>query len=590
MAMRRKKSESKGGCVMRSASHFAHVLFAASCYLTFCYGGEHHTRSTATLNTAQNAVSVTRRVLDAGRLAMNISDRAYIAEYGSAFSNDTLGWGEAGSLWPYAPNHDYPKWPLGKAVAYDQGPWVIGKVNGIPTAAVTEWRGTFMPGPVIDGRPALDVRPQDASRYHPYRIDRKNRAQDIEDSLSWPADLGAPVDAQGRPQVLGDQMVWCVYNGADSTTWPSPWRPRIPNDTARPQFRRLPVEVHQAIYTHRASSLADTALLANVVFIEWTFINKGSLPVDSCYLGLWSDMDNMVDFNHPGVDTTVALGYCWNDVEAAIGSYPRAAGYVLLYGPVVPDPLATARVHGQVRPGYSNLGLSSFFGHGEDGGPDSWFTTAPQHIKAAWNIARGFDKLGRPIFDSLAMKVTHFPLSGDPVTGAGWLGTSIRAFEAGFMFFTGPFTFALGDTQWMMTALVPADNGNNKGSITLLREYARRLHAMRYDEMIAIGPAAYADPPVEDPPLLPSEPSLSQNYPNPFNPKTEITYQISADGMVKLVVYDLLGREVVTLVNEEKGAGSYELSFDGSGLSSGMYVYRLTTASYVQSRKMLLLR
>lgn len=90
--------------------------------------------------------------------------------------------------------------------------------------------------------------------------------------------------------------------------------------------------------------------------------------------------------------------------------------------------------------------------------------------------------------------------------------------------------------------------------------------------------------------------ALSQNYPNPFNPFTFIKYTIgvaSGGGQVacvRLVVYDLLGREVATLVNEPKASGSYEVSFDGSGLASGVYIYRLTAGSFVQTKTMALVK
>jgi hypothetical protein len=84
--------------------------------------------------------------------------------------------------------------------------------------------------------------------------------------------------------------------------------------------------------------------------------------------------------------------------------------------------------------------------------------------------------------------------------------------------------------------------------------------------------------------------TLFQNYPNPFNPNTEIRYQVPAVSDVKLMVYDILGREVTKLVNEKKAPGIYTLSFDGSGLASGVYIYRLTSDKYVESRKMLLMK
>ncbi len=84
--------------------------------------------------------------------------------------------------------------------------------------------------------------------------------------------------------------------------------------------------------------------------------------------------------------------------------------------------------------------------------------------------------------------------------------------------------------------------------------------------------------------------SLEQNYPNPFNPMTNIEYQIANTGLVKLVVYNSLGEEVATLVNEYKSAGSYEVKLDASNLPSGVYIYRLTSGSYSAVKKLVLLK
>ena len=89
---------------------------------------------------------------------------------------------------------------------------------------------------------------------------------------------------------------------------------------------------------------------------------------------------------------------------------------------------------------------------------------------------------------------------------------------------------------------------------------------------------------------LPTEYSLKQNYPNPFNPSTIITYQIPKEGFVTLKVYDVLGREVATLVNENKQAGKYSLEFSSKQLSSGTYFYRLTSGEFTEIIKMILLR
>lgn len=79
--------------------------------------------------------------------------------------------------------------------------------------------------------------------------------------------------------------------------------------------------------------------------------------------------------------------------------------------------------------------------------------------------------------------------------------------------------------------------------------------------------------------VQPSDFTLSQNYPNPFNPTTKIKYQLHELSKVKLTIYDVLGRGIRTLVNEEKPAGSYEVEFDGSGFPSGVYFYRIEARS-----------
>jgi hypothetical protein len=82
--------------------------------------------------------------------------------------------------------------------------------------------------------------------------------------------------------------------------------------------------------------------------------------------------------------------------------------------------------------------------------------------------------------------------------------------------------------------------------------------------------------------------ALSQNFPNPFNPSTIISYQTAGAGQVRLTVYDILGRQVATLVDGIEQPGAHQIRFDGGGLSSGVYVYRIQTAGFVQQRKMIL--
>ena len=94
----------------------------------------------------------------------------------------------------------------------------------------------------------------------------------------------------------------------------------------------------------------------------------------------------------------------------------------------------------------------------------------------------------------------------------------------------------------------------------------------------------------EDHSAIPGEFNLSQNYPNPFNPTTKISWQLPISSHVSIKIFDLLGNEMTTLVNEFRTAGSYEVEFDASGLSSGMYFYKLEAGNYSDIKKMVLIR
>ena len=96
--------------------------------------------------------------------------------------------------------------------------------------------------------------------------------------------------------------------------------------------------------------------------------------------------------------------------------------------------------------------------------------------------------------------------------------------------------------------------------------------------------------PVENEFEIPKSYSLNQNFPNPFNPNTTIRYQIPVRSLVTLKLYDILGREIITLVNEEEAAGNYDIDFNASTLASGVYFYKLQAGDYTSVKKMILLK
>ena len=95
---------------------------------------------------------------------------------------------------------------------------------------------------------------------------------------------------------------------------------------------------------------------------------------------------------------------------------------------------------------------------------------------------------------------------------------------------------------------------------------------------------------VKDLNLMPTEFSLNQNYPNPFNPSTKISFSLAHDGNAKLVVFNILGEKVATLVNSNMTAGTHDVSFDASTLPTGVYIYQLTSANQSIVKKMVLIK
>lgn len=152
-----------------------------------------------------------------------------------------------------------------------------------------------------------------------------------------------------------------------------------------------------------------------------------------------------------------------------------------------------------------------------------------------------------------------------------------------------------GEVSWINVGILKAKGNSNSpvkysfidANIIAGSKYLYRLKMIDND-----GSFSYSNI-VEVSAILPDEFTLEQNHPNPFNPVTSIRYSIPQSfigGLVTLKVFDNLGNEVATLVEEQKSAGVYEVKFDASNLASGTYVYRLSAGSFVQTKKMILLK
>lgn len=147
-------------------------------------------------------------------------------------------------------------------------------------------------------------------------------------------------------------------------------------------------------------------------------------------------------------------------------------------------------------------------------------------------------------------------------------------------------------SAWQKLSFIPGNGSTNVPKIYTVEDkkiaagkYNYRLKQIDYNGNFEYFPLAIEisiDPPLNF--------SMSQNYPNPSNPKSKIDYEVPVDGKVTIKVFDIIGREVATLVNETKVAGYYTTELDGTNLASGVYFYKISAGSYVMTKRMVLVK
>jgi hypothetical protein len=140
---------------------------------------------------------------------------------------------------------------------------------------------------------------------------------------------------------------------------------------------------------------------------------------------------------------------------------------------------------------------------------------------------------------------------------------------------SGPFSLAAGATRMVGFALI---GGTNLADLQTNADLARA----KWNEIVSLLPVRGEEVDV------PGEFALKQNYPNPFNPKTVMSYELKVKSNVRLVVYDVLGREVARLAEGIQDAGIKSVEWDASGTPSGVYFYRLRAGDFVETKKMVL--
>jgi len=321
----------------------------------------------------------------------------------------------------------YPKGST-KTAVFAAGPWIGAKVNGQVRIAVGEYSQEFVPGPMAGGTFQADN-----ARFKSYKIVRGNTTS--ADYLNWPVDQGAPVDSLGKPALLGDAMIWSVYNDADPSSHTNTAGSTAP----------LGVEIQQSTFAFNRSGA-----LGNIIFVRFKLLNKGGNQLDSMYVSAWSDPDlGGATDDLVGCDTTRSLGYVYNATNAdqLYGATPPAVGYDFFRGPIIPS--ATPGV-------FDTLGMTSFnkYINGTD----------PKSSGETYNFMQGLNADGSPIINQVTLQPTRFQVSGDPVAGTGWLDTSPA--DRRLQLSTGPFSMAPGDSQEITIAIVVGQGTDRLSSIT----------------------------------------------------------------------------------------------------------------------------
>ncbi|MCX6152449.1 MAG: T9SS type A sorting domain-containing protein [Ignavibacteriales bacterium] len=397
----------------------------------------------------------------------------------------------------------------------------------------------------------------------------------------WPVEDGAPwidIDLDGKftrgidkPEILGDEILWYVSNDLDT-------------NRVSLTYGSYPIglEIQTTVYGFNL-----TNVLGRTVFKKYKVINKSKNTIDSMYLGYWSDPDigNGLD-DYVGCDTILNLAFCYNadnNDEGNYGKNPPAVGYLLLKGPLVKEN-GIAKIIDDEKWTNKNHEMTSFLLFVPyDFDPIESFDGKQQF----YNYLKGLNRSGGPFINPVDSLPTKFVLSGDPVNqigwyeGKGWI-TGLNPGDRRILMSTGPFNLAPGDTQEITIAIIIARGNDNINSITELKQDAGLVQYFFTNS---------PELPICKGPLpLPEYFYLSQNYPNPFNPVTTIKYSLPIQKQVSIKVFDVLGREVKTLIDDLKLPGNYEVIFNATGLSSGIYFYRIDAGEFSKTKKMLVLK
>ena len=458
---------------------------------------------------------------------------------------------------------------------------VGGLINGqLRMAASTYHSYEFWPGPLDeDGHP-----PSDCTQYDQiWEINDddfilfEQEGTFSDNMLNWPWHLGAPVidgdgiadnynlEAGDRPELLGDQTLWWVMND-------------LGNEHLWSELNPIGLEVKASAF-----GFNQAQEIGEITFYRYHITNKNTSSLTQAFLGMWSDPDlgNASD-DFFGSDSLLHMGYTYNDSfdDSYYEATPPAIGYTFLITPDAEVDSLDNDHDGQIDEQGERAGMYSAISYAGGGGilGDPGNGTELYHnLRGRWQNGQLITLGGYGI--DYSTTPSRFMFSGDPVTGSFWSqlrptqesSAALSAADKRFVISSGPFTILPDESVEFLVAIVWARGINHLDSVQKLKGIVSTLQST---------PDAYLFSGFRNGQLDSQAPhenvlGFDQNFPNPFSSTTTLRYSLPKAMQVRLVVYDLLGREVATLVEGLQEAGVYSVTFDGSPHPPGMYLARI---------------
>jgi hypothetical protein len=481
------------------------------------------------------------------------------------------------------PGCEWPK-DSGKFACFTSGLSIGAIVNGQLRVGNASYTGEYRPGESIEGQFYTDT------RFKHYKVKRGDNYINNPSWLNWGlmVPYGAPftdVNNNGTYDYFIDipgfkgaaETIFICLTDGDSLT-------HTPSEGFGGGTKPLYSVVGLTAWCF------DTLVYKDMQFFKWTIKNGSTQIWDSVNVSIVTDSDlGDASDDYQGCDIGRNLGYCYNSVNSDGDGSGRTYG--------MNPPAWGIRI---LECGFP-LPVSSWVYFSGSGSPGPVCERDPNTALEGYYYSKGIKKDGTQWINITNNQITKFCFNGDPETSTGWteyLGriencngmlTGIQTIpvppgDRRFVLSTQPPNQRLnpGESFTILAAQIVARGIDHKNAVTMLKQLSDSAKALCQNGFV-IGINQLTNE-------FPTEFNLYQNYPNPFNPATKIKFSIPKSQFVTLKIYDALGREVSTLVNDRVAAGVYSVEWDAAAYPSGIYFYSINAGNFTQTRKMVMVK